>query len=115
MTEIEIAESVAGHSARNHELVRLITSKGADLELARRIDLHFWAPSESSAGQLAQALRNAGLANVFHASSNGATRWNVEGQVHQPVTSVVEPQYVERFVRLAAEHAAAFDGWGTSL
>jgi hypothetical protein len=114
MTEDGIVEAMSGHSARNVELIRLIRSKGADLDVVRRIDLHFFAPSETSASKLAKSLGEAGLLNVFHAPSS-SSKWNVEGQVEQSVTAVVQPSFVEWHVRVAAEHGATFDGWGTSL
>ena len=112
----EIDEVLAGHEARNRELVALITRKGGNLEVDRTVDLHFWAHDAARAEALAQALRECGLSNVIaRVSAKDAAVWNVEGQIVRSVLQVVEPRFVERFAMLAASHHADFDGWGTSL
>lgn len=112
----EIAKGLAAHAARNRELVALIDGKGADLRIERTVDLHFWASDNVAANGLADALRECRVMNVLaELSASGHGVWNVEGQIVGTVLQVVEPGFIEKFVRLALAHVGRFDGWGTRL
>ena len=60
MTEPEIQRSLAGHTARNIDLIRNLVQKGVDVAEPRSIDLHFWAGSQKDACFLAKALYESG-------------------------------------------------------
>jgi regulator of RNase E activity RraB len=115
MSDLEAA--IHGHHARNRELLQLIADKGADPNLSRRIDLHFWASSENAARKLAAALEARGYlaVSVNRAVADDASLWNVEANVHAAPRSVVAPSFVEDLSRLAASYNGEFDGWGTSI
>ena len=112
----DIEAQVARHAGRNRELVALITSKGGDLQLERTVDLHFWASQQGAAAQLAKALAAAGVSDVHTSLSKSESGlWNVEGHVRESVVTVVDPEFVEKFVRIAQTFEGRFEGWGTSL
>ena len=115
MDESKIQKSIEGHLARNRELKKLIANKGVDPEKKRIIDLHFWASSEGAANDLALALKDAGHGAASRGRVDGSDLWNVETQVEASPLAVTTPFFVERLVRLAADHDAEFDGWGTAI
>jgi regulator of RNase E activity RraB len=112
----EIEQEIQKHSARNRELLKSIASKGADAAVLRPIDLHFWAANEAAARRLSAALEQRGYSPVStNASVDDPLLWNVEVNIEASPLSVVAPSFVETLVRLASEHDAVFDGWGTSI
>src|ERR1051325_2911589 len=64
MPQAELESRIGKHRARNTELVRLIESKGASIDEPRRIECHFWAPSELAAEQLANELETRGFTRL---------------------------------------------------
>src|SRR3989442_14136775 len=111
-----IEDSIQAHHARNRELLKLIANKGADPNVARDIDRHFWTPNEDAARNLSADLRARGYSRVaINRAVADASLWNVETCVHATPLSVVAPVFVEDIVRLAAANDGEFDGWGTSI
>lgn len=115
MDESKIKELIQGHIARNRELKNLLAEKGIDLVETRIVDLHFWASNEKAANDLALALDLIGYPTTKTSRSNGSDLWNVESQVEASPLAVTDRFFVERLVRLAADHEAEFDGWGTAI
>jgi hypothetical protein len=115
LSESQIKEAIEGHLAQNRELEKLITEKGVDLTKTRTIDLHFWALNEKSAHDLALALDALGYPTSIKARVGNSELWNVESQVEASPLGVTAPFFVERLVRLAQDHGAEFDGWGTAI
>jgi regulator of RNase E activity RraB len=114
MTDIE--SLIEGHHARNRELLKSIASKGADLNLPRDIELHFWAFSEDAARNLSTALEARGYSPVrWNRAVADATVWNVETRVQASPISVAAPAFVEDLAKLADANDGEFDGWGTSI
>ena|SRR5258708_6208980 len=111
-----LEDSIQAHHARNRELLKLIASKGADPNVPRDIDLHFWASNEDAARTLAAGLEARGYSRVARNRAVADTSlWNVETSVHATPLSVVAHVFVEDLVRLAAANDGEFDGWGTSI
>src|SRR5437879_5123832 len=111
-----IENSIQAHHARNRELLKLIASKGADPNVPRHIDLHFWASNEDAARNLSAALEERGYSRVaINRAAADTSLWNVETSVHATPLSVVAPVFVEDLVQLAATNGGEFDGWGTSI
>jgi regulator of RNase E activity RraB len=115
MDESKIKELIEAHVARNRELKHMIAEKGIDLAEGRSVDLHFWASNEKAASDLALALEAIGYPTTKTSKSSGSDFWNVESQVEASPLAVTDPFFVERLVRLALDHEAEFDGWGTAI
>jgi regulator of RNase E activity RraB len=116
MEASEIESAIQAHGARNRELLELIASKGADPNVPRDIDLHFWASNENAARKLSAALEARGYSPVaMKRAVADASLWNVETNAHAAPLVVAAPAFVEDLVRLAAANDAEFDGWGTSI
>jgi hypothetical protein len=114
MSEQSVQSSVAAHEARNRELTKVFLGHGADLSCPRTIDLHFWAPDQQAAEDLAEALNLRGLQDAFcKAPADSEKLWNVEAHATASVTQVTDRSFVEDLVRLAASCRSDFDGWGT--
>ena len=112
-----ISEDIAAHHARNAKLVENISGHGASLERERPIDCFFHTASEDAAITLSAVLQSHGIRDlsISHSDGAGSHPWTVQGSVTSSVSHFTSEAQVERFVRLAAEHDALFDGWGTSL
>ena len=52
---------IAGHSARNAELLRRISEEDVDLDGPRVANVFFWTPDENSADSLVHSLAREGL------------------------------------------------------
>ena len=112
----DIESIIESHHDRNRELLKSIESKGADLNLPRDIDLHFWAFSENAARSLSAALEARGYSPVrWNHAVGDHSLWNVEACVQVSPASVAAPVFVEDLARLADTHDAEFDGWGTCI
>jgi regulator of RNase E activity RraB len=112
-----ISENIAAQHARNAKLVENIVDHGASLERERPIDCFFHTSSEDAAIALSAALQSHGVRDLSISHSDEASRhpWTIQGSVTSSISHFTSEEQVERFVRLAAEHDALFDGWGTSL
>jgi regulator of RNase E activity RraB len=112
-----ISEDIAAQHARNAKLVENIISHGASLERERAIDCFFHTASEDVAIALSAVLQSHGICDISiaHSDEAGSHPWTVQGSVTSSVSHFTSEEQVERFVRIAAEHDALFDGWGTSL
>ena len=95
----KIQALIGGHIARNRELMKLIASKGLDLEDRRLIDLHFWAMNESAAENLSIALNQAGYPVTIKRKVEGCNQWNVESQIEASPIEVTAQSLVESLVK----------------
>jgi regulator of RNase E activity RraB len=112
----DVESIIEGHRARNRELLKSIASKGADPNLPRNIDLHFWTFSEDGARSLCTALEARGYSPVRrNRAVADLSLWNVETSIHASPASVAALAFVEDLARLADTHDGEFDGWGTSI
>ena len=115
-----IQESMAGHAARNSELLQELRRKGAKLNMPQSVEHHFWADDQKSAASLARELYRRGflvlvIAPVVDAEDGEKRIWNVEAGVQRTLTQAADPAITEELVRLAAEFDATYDGWGTNV
>jgi len=112
-----VKEDLAAHRARNAKLVENIVSHGASLERERKIDCFFHTVSEDSAIALSALLQSQGVRelSIAHAEKQSDHPWTVQGNITSSVSYFTSDEQVGRFVRLATEHDALFDGWGTLL
>jgi regulator of RNase E activity RraB len=118
MTEKEIRENISGQDARNAELLRTISEKDVPLDEERPVEHHFWAPSQTSAAELAKELYGYGylvLAISPAQLEDGSTWWNVEAEIKRTPGDAASHETSEELVRLAAQFDASYDGWGTSI
>jgi regulator of RNase E activity RraB len=112
----DIESIIEGHHARNRELLKSIATKGADPDVPREIDLHFWAWSEDSARKLSTALGARGYSPIsMNRAVADPSLWNVETRVQASPVSVAAPAFIEDLARLADANDGEFDGWGTSI
>jgi regulator of RNase E activity RraB len=116
MDEKYIQENIAGHNARNKELLKQISERGVDLDTPRPIDILFWVADEQNANSLVETLAKNGLGDFYSVPPDDETEtWIVEGQVLISPRSVCQEQFTEKLVRLAAAYSGDYDGWGTSI
>ncbi len=117
MDETNIQAQLAGHRARNKALLNAIVSHGASLESQNPTDHNFNVKREADAGNLASALASLGFTEV-HISRVGwfiLSTWHISAVLMASPSEVTTEAFVEKLVRLAAGHAAIYDGWGMSL
>jgi hypothetical protein len=112
-----ISKDTAAQHAGNAKLVENIVDHGASLGRERVIDCFFHTGSEDAAIALSAALQSHGVRDlsISHSDEESIHPWTVQGAVTSSVSHFTSEEQVERFVRLAAEHDALFDGWGTCL
>jgi len=111
----DTTKEVNGHLKRDEMLRNTLLEKGVALNEKRSIELHFWASKQEDAVMLAKALYNNGLLVLTLApvSNEPADKWNIEAGTETTVENLTSPSVVQRFVKLAAEFNATYDGWGT--
>jgi len=113
---ISVEESVAARQVRNSALVESLQSRGVDVFEKRAIDLQFRAPSSAVAWKLSEMLGSHGFESTVRQAPPGpGGRFDVLAQFNGSIMEVTAVGFVERYVKLAAEHSAEFDGWGTSV
>jgi hypothetical protein len=112
-----VERDIAAHLAQNAKLVENIKSHGASLERERTIDCFFHTESEDGAIALSAVLQSHGIRDlsISRADGGGSHPWTVQGAVRSSVSHFTSKEQVTHFVRVATEHQAIFDGWGTSL
>ena len=118
MTQAEIQEAVAGHHARNMELLRQLQEREVSFDEWRTIEHHFWAPSHREAALLARALYSKGhlVITICPTDMHDGTKcWNVETERQESVLQATRGDVIEEFVRMADSLNAVYDGWGTSI
>jgi hypothetical protein len=117
MEETAIQYDIAAHRRRNATLVEQIRERGGDTHRDPVIDCFFHTRAEDDAIALSRFLQSRGLRQLSITRSEDASDhpWTVQGMVTSTVAAFTAPKRVEEFVRIAAQHDAVFDGWGTSL
>ena len=106
-------QNIEGFVAGNTELVQVLRERGIDLNAPRHIDVEFYAPSEDAARRLVASLEHVlpGAADVRPADQE--PEWAVTYVVQATVSAIVQPEMIERFVRLGDAVGGEYDGWGT--
>ena len=116
MRTVDIEKQIEGHEARNRELIKRITELGGDLNEVRIIDIFFFAQGEKSAYELANELKQRGSSNIdVNEIENKTDFWSVQGELNISVNKVVEQNFTEELVTLAADFSSKYDGWGTKV
>jgi hypothetical protein len=114
MKEAEIARDIFRHDARNLQLKRRLTERGADCESARQVECRFRAPNQAQAGLLAQELDRRGFLVLAVAPSRWK-EWRVAAEIMQSISRTASHDFTEEMVRSAAALSCLYEGWGTSL
>ena len=117
IAESTIQESVYAHQRRNATLVQHITERGGDTQRDRSIDCFFHTRNEDAAIALSASLQSHGFRDISVTLSDdrGEHPWTVQAVLTCTVAAFTAPKRVEELIRIAAQHDAVFDGWGTSL
>ena len=111
----DVQTVIAAHVARNAGLCELLEKKKVNLREPRTIDFHFWAWSENSAQQLAEALVKRKFEVNRRRSASDEDRWSIEATASVSVETAVSKLFTEHLALLAAEYGGQYDGWGTSI
>jgi hypothetical protein len=117
MPERHIREVIAGHEARNSELLAIFMKKNVDLDVKRQIDLHFWVTDKSNAEALKKSLERKGFSIQRLVDTGNKTDfpWNLEAGLFQSISQIVATEFTSDLARSANEYSAIYDGWGTSI
>ena len=117
MDEHNLLRNVAAQVMRNAAIVRNITSYGGDIQRDRTIDCFFHTRTEDNAITLSRLLQSQGFCelSITHTDGESEHPWTVQGELVSSVSNFTALDRVEDFVRLALDHDALFDGWGTLL
>jgi Regulator of ribonuclease activity B len=118
LNESQIEDAISAHEARNVELRRIFVEKRVDFGEARLVDCHFWTWTKDEAAGLSKALIARGfliLSQGLAPSSKDPSLWNVTAAIKQSIELTLRREFTDELVRVAAEHSALYDGWGTSV
>jgi hypothetical protein len=116
VSEAQILDDLAGHGARNAELLRKLRGMGVKLDVPHSVEHHFWANGGRNAALLAKALYDRGyFVLVISPGDNDSEPWDVEVEMEQSPTQAADPSLTEDLARLAAQFDATYDGWGMSV
>ena len=110
------AKSIAGHEARNRELIARLLESGESLIDVRVCDLFFCAPTRELASTLARDLQEIGLRTitVMQPGPREST-WLVQCELESSVQHVASAGFTIEMVQVAGRHGSEYDGWGTEL
>ena len=109
---------LAGHHARNRQLLMVFAEKSVSLDELRLVEFHFWAFEQHNAVELGHELRKRGfelLALKPVSSQHDPECWNIEASMVASISSVISQEFTEALLDLAARFGAEYDGWGTSV
>jgi hypothetical protein len=110
-----IDDDIREQLSRNEKLVETFLEHGADLDEERPVDFFFYTESPEAARALADDLEANGFdeAAVLPEPTDG--KWGVQAIKKASVNGVTDAAFVEKLVRIAANHLAEFDGWGAAV
>jgi hypothetical protein len=110
-----VAQAVEEHAERDAALLWQLAERGVDLDAQRAIDLHFLAPDEERAKDLAARLVAdlGGTARIGQPNDGGEA--SVEVTIQASPRAVAGRDHIEHRVRTAQRFATEHDGWGTRL
>src|SRR5262245_19341923 len=96
-----------------------IASYGVDLGQKRKVDLSFWAPDETKARLLSEALKRneAGTPVVMGPldPNDANQRWLVGMTLDVSVDFITGKENVATFLLFADKYDCEYDGWGTAI
>jgi hypothetical protein len=114
----DLREKLRELEARDAQQRAAIAAYGVDLSKKRVIDLTFWAPDESRAKILVEALtRNELVPNLVLPPGPTETnrRWLVRAPLAASVDFVTTQDNVTTFIMVADKFDCEYDGWGTAI
>jgi len=116
MVDPRLEETIHAFVARDSALVERLRSRRVDVNAAREIDLHFFAPSLEAVQMLVDSLKRTHEGVETVGPPDGDTgQISVTYTVHQSVRDVTARAAVEARIRLAEAFGVVHDGWGTEL
>ena len=117
MTKAELKKQIDGHNRRNRELLEVLRSKGLNEEDQIDAEYHFWVDNHVNAVAFAKRLYDEGflVLVISPVDDNGGTTWNLEAQKTSSVKNAASANNTEYLVRMASNHDATYDGWGTRI
>ena len=118
ITEAEIQKSMAGHDARNIELLKHLQEEGVALGVPRPVEHHFFASNQRNAALLAKELYERGYLILVLSppvAEDDSGSWNLEAGIQRTPDEAASHDVTEELVRLAAKYDTHYDGWGTLL
>jgi regulator of RNase E activity RraB len=110
---VDSATRIRNHLSRNAALMRLIESKGASLDALRKIECHFWAPTEKAANDLATELSARGFSTLRVNQSESL--WNLEMVITQSARTTASERFTAEMTTTAERFTSIYDGWGTNI
>jgi hypothetical protein len=129
-----IQAAVAWHYRTNLELVKRIQAHGGSLEDVREMDMHFESVTQKDAEMLVVSLEALGVYNLrvarnksplaerfakfgrlFRPNAVPVCAWGVDGQIETSVNRMIDHNFLEQLIRLAARYNSTFEGWGMAV
>ena len=105
--------------SRDIDQIAQIKAYGVDLDKKRQIDLTFWAPTQSAANLLTDALvRNEMPPNLTlgpASPSDTNQRWLVRCAISASPIFMTTKENVVTFLLFADKYGCDYDGWGTAI
>ena len=130
----QIQAAVAWHYRTNLELVKRIQAQGGSLEDVLEMDMHFESATQQDSENLMVSLGALGVYNLragrnksplaerfakigkfFRPNALPVCAWGVDGQIETSVNRMIDHNFLEQLVRLAARYNSTFEGWGTPV
>ena len=115
----ELRNRLAQLETRDAQLRSEVAKYGVDLAKERVIDLTFWAPDETRAKKLAEALtKNEMPPNLMLGPvrpDQPDQRWVVRAPIAASVEFVTAQDNRATFILFADKYDCDYDGWGTAI
>jgi hypothetical protein len=95
MPKRQIREIIAGHEARNSELLAIFMKKNVDLDVKRQIDLHFWVTDKRNAEALKKSLERKGflIQRLVDTGNKADFPWNLEAGGFQSISQTIATEF----------------------
>jgi len=118
-TEAELIAKRDELMSRDIGQISQIKAYGVDLDKKRQVDLTFWAPDESAAKVLVEALKRNEMPPVLTlgpASPHDANqRWLIRCPIAASISFIITKENVVTFLLFADKYDCEYDGWGTAI
>ena len=117
MNEIQIQAHLATQHALNKALLDAIVAHGTSLDTPHPTDHFFNLKRKSDAESLGKKLTLLGFEKISLTSAGWFvfSKYSIHAVLKVSPHEVTADAFVEKLVRLAAEHNAVYDGWGMQL
>jgi hypothetical protein len=118
-TDEELRQKLQELEARDTQERSQVASYGVDLAKKRVIGLTFWAPDQTTANTLIEAMkRNELVPNLVLGPARADSldqRWLVRAPFAGSVDFVTAQENVVTFIMFADKFGCDYDGWGTAI